>query len=1555
MSRKLYIFGIGGTGSRVIKALTMLLASGCKLENGFDTVIPIIIDPDISNGDLNRTKDILRLYQEIRNQVKDPNDFYSQEVKTVNELATQNKSISPDYFQFKLDGVDNITFSQYIGFDALSEDYKNFKDDKNFIRLLYSESNLNSNLSVGFKGNPNMGSIVLNQFTDSEDFKRFGQTFGAEDAIFIINSIFGGTGAAGFPLLLNNLRGNEKLFNHARIKDAPVGGITYLPYFTLSKQDEINEIKAESFEEKSKIAIDYYNRTIINQRKINVLHFVGNRGNTNAEVYAVGGGEQKNRAHFLEIAGALSIVEFCKNIASYSCSEGKTTRPTEIKEFGIERNNESISFDDLNIANKDQFYKPLAKFRLYTQYLQEGLNRALNVSRWTKSNFFIFDKQKKSPCDKTYFDSSEYKNQIIAFNTHFIEWISELSKNKPSFNPFLEVISKGLYKNIDYQNCLQIDKLKLRSSEAKHTTLIKVFGLTTTQVFKNLPIRVSETTEKTIKVFRLHVGQESTGWFISKALEKKDLKTIKTEGKDVATSIPSPFARMDLVKSAFEWITYQVSAIEATYQPGSLLSEEDKLKIKNIIDGKTAQNKLVSEALDIAQLLYKYNDFKDKIEIIEWKPNERFKYLINNSSNKKHKKFAETLSLYWEQDSVAEMEQGNLTLYNFEHVDKLILLLNKNTNQVIGGTSPATLFFASPDVKEATKNLRLDRLFDGTNIPLHKREMSFIEYLYSFAKQNESFATYFPEVYLYLEKIRKHLLDVNIQTIVSRLDTKSIDGYNNCPILNDKANHCKIIGFRLGVQENFLEEKIIELPYSIDSSKFKTCGAKKHLLPLTPTFFKKFDVENVEQYLKLEERAGGGIEAILNIPVENGNITYRKLYHQDNIVKLDIHLAILPFLKPAKSILDYTIGVIDDRTDKSEDVAIKCYEKGKEIMFTGTPIIRNPGFKDVKSFYFKTKDSFDAVYFGVSSSRNFIIPVFKICTENNKITYAIDFGTTNTHIEYNSGDNAAIPLDNSDALPLYQSLLNMKDSSIDRLISDREETFEKEIFPFSFSNMNSEIKFPLRTALVYNKLIDFKKPVEVFRQTNNFLLLEKRSVPNYFELRTDKLKWSNYAETEDEYKVKCYIEFLMNLVIYKTLLLDGDPKQTKIIWFYPVSMEGSENSDGELGVFIKIWKEVYKKVFQVDNYKNLIQIPESVAPYLFYKASAAGLSLSIDIGGGSSDIAVFDENSKNALLISSFKFAGNAIFGDGYPHKEFKNDSDKNGFVQFFKKDALDAVEEDSHRKAILNDIINVRKDSADFSSFLFSLEQDKSKQFSYTRLIEKNKRLKLSILVFYGAVAYYSANLLKKSGFNIPPKYILLSGTASKTASILDSSTGNLKNLSAMFKYIFEKVNKTKLEKDMVLEVSQIPKEITCKGALKSGTTESITENAIKFWLGGFRDDKWSYALDKDKDIKKTPKYKDINSKVKASIKESIVEFYKILDEYTQSVRFESKYLIEQSAYEKFKEVREADIDEYLIRGLKAFYKKDDKHIEETLFFYPLIGILNKLTYELSKNENEK
>jgi hypothetical protein len=340
-----------------------------------------------------------------------------------------------------------------------------------------------------------MGSIILNQFTNSEDFKKFGQTFGDDDAIFIVNSIFGGTGAAGFPLLLKNFRGNKNIPKHAKIKTAPIGGITYLPYFSLSKNEEIN---AESFEEKAKIAIDYYNRTIISLNQVNTLYFIGNRGNTNQEEYAVGGQEQKNKAHFLELAGALAILDFCKNINSI-------TQTTQIKEFGIEHDTQNISFTDLNIENAKQLSPPLTKFKMYTEYLDKGLSRALNTSRWTKSTIKLTPGNKQSLLNKNYFNSAEYKTQIQPFNNYFEEWIREMKDNKPAFSPFEEITAdnalelvKGQtpkgnksFKALDIQNCLLTDNISIRSKERKHTMLIKMFGKSTDRVLskRNLLIR----------------------------------------------------------------------------------------------------------------------------------------------------------------------------------------------------------------------------------------------------------------------------------------------------------------------------------------------------------------------------------------------------------------------------------------------------------------------------------------------------------------------------------------------------------------------------------------------------------------------------------------------------------------------------------------------------------------------------------------------------------------------------------------------------------------------------------------------------------------------------------------------------------------------------------------------------------------------------------------------------------------------------------------------------------------------------------------------------------
>ena len=83
MASKLFIFAIGGTGSRVVKALTMLLASGVELKNTSE-VIPIIIDPHKSNEDLKRTESLLKTYKKIRDSLTDKpktNEFFGTEIK----------------------------------------------------------------------------------------------------------------------------------------------------------------------------------------------------------------------------------------------------------------------------------------------------------------------------------------------------------------------------------------------------------------------------------------------------------------------------------------------------------------------------------------------------------------------------------------------------------------------------------------------------------------------------------------------------------------------------------------------------------------------------------------------------------------------------------------------------------------------------------------------------------------------------------------------------------------------------------------------------------------------------------------------------------------------------------------------------------------------------------------------------------------------------------------------------------------------------------------------------------------------------------------------------------------------------------------------------------------------------------------------------------------------------------------------------------------------------------------------------------------------------------
>jgi len=217
---KLYVFGIGGTGIRTLRALTQLLAAGVQCDQD---IIPILIDPDENNGDLTRTVRTMQDYRKIRASLTFDNSTQNQFFKTPITPGVPN-------FRLPLNNTQNVRFEQYINVASMN------KANQALIRMLFSENNLSADMQVGFKGNPNMGSVVLNQFEQSDLFREFANGFIQGDKIFIISSIFGGTGASGFPLLLKTLRQTKQLPNSQYLNTAPIGAVTVLPYFKVEQQ-----------------------------------------------------------------------------------------------------------------------------------------------------------------------------------------------------------------------------------------------------------------------------------------------------------------------------------------------------------------------------------------------------------------------------------------------------------------------------------------------------------------------------------------------------------------------------------------------------------------------------------------------------------------------------------------------------------------------------------------------------------------------------------------------------------------------------------------------------------------------------------------------------------------------------------------------------------------------------------------------------------------------------------------------------------------------------------------------------------------------------------------------------------------------------------------------------------------------------------------------------------------------------------------------------------------------------------------------------------------------
>jgi hypothetical protein len=429
-----FVFAIGGTGSRVLRSLTHLLAAGVKPKNSFD-IIPIIIDPHHSNKDLQRTEALMNSYKEIKEAAEpaEKDGFFSATIKTIKDANT--KADIETSFTFVLEGAES-RFSDYIGYNKMGDENKALTEllfsgyskdkNKNVCKLLDIE------MDIGFVGNPNVGSVVLNQIVESKVYKAFATMFNPGDRIFIISSIFGGTGAAGFPCLLKNIRkGTIESGINQHLKEAKVGAVSVLPYFKL--QDDGNSpINYADFVAKTKSALHYYKDNVTNG-SVSAMYYIGDKPSGDGGYKNdAGHGGQQNNANFVEMVGAFSIIDFLNlpdDALKWDTAKGKAAAPI-YREFGIKEEAKDIPqphFFHLGVDHEVLLKKPLSQFALFRRFMKEEFPAKTGKIAWSTL---------EPKLDVNFIDDVFYRSKMASFFKDFDDWLEELNSNNRGFSPF---------------------------------------------------------------------------------------------------------------------------------------------------------------------------------------------------------------------------------------------------------------------------------------------------------------------------------------------------------------------------------------------------------------------------------------------------------------------------------------------------------------------------------------------------------------------------------------------------------------------------------------------------------------------------------------------------------------------------------------------------------------------------------------------------------------------------------------------------------------------------------------------------------------------------------------------------------------------------------------------------------------------------------------------------------------------------------------------------------------------------------------------------------------
>lgn len=1123
------------------------------------------------------------------------------------------------------------------------------------------------------------------------------------------------------------------------------------------------------------------------------------------------------------------------------------------------------------------------------------------------------------------------------------------------------------------------------------------------------------------KVFRLYEGgtevYESWNDSPTYPYNATSRDTIKdpdgASAKNEITSIPSPFARIDLIKTAFKEVC------------------------KNDLHGLSGNSifhKMVSDTLDVAEIFFNIDKYNGVVEVINWDASQMIPEL-QQSSSEGHRYLADALTKYMQLGANASnwIKMKNIYLLNYVNGPDFI--------NIIGATSPATLFFSSANNLDYVKDIyfKNDKPFDNEYKPLYDRDFHFIKSLFLFRYTVPNFARLFPEIDTYLSLTLKAIDNPNEKQELRNLSSASLKDYKPISV---GGNLVEVLGYNLLKKKlevsttqsafaikcnktikvpplvlpieagkkygdlqytvgtwgttnaapykseeedlnkrklpfecsmypyltisDFMEDVLVKVPYILNSQYYfdgnlilNQKDEFTYLLPLTPRFFDYFTIDDLmdempdgEKMFKMELIAGGSVKAILRIPICGDDrvdyIEYSRVYYGGNrkanitdkvnegaIVEFSFTGFIMPLIKftnPEQAI--YDIACVSGVSSKYE---FTFYSQSNKVPFISKSC-RNEnkqGGNFKAETYHIEKSNFDYIrVFDRNGYSGLIVPLFQEQKNNETFEFAIDLGTSNTHVEYKkTGESSRVFSLSKEDKPHCEIFLQSKDDEGNvRNLQIEKQLIEKDFLPDEIGT--GDFNFPTRTVLSYAKTTDWTNVIEPFSLVNIPFTYDKRRELPYNNFKYN-IKWGS---GEDDV-IDSYVNCLMLIIRNKVLLNNGDLQKTKITWFYPISM-----APKRLKHLQSTWDNAFKRYFG-DGTTNCLTESSAPIKYFFKRYATATNLINVDIGGGTTDIAF--SNNKQIAFVTSFRFASNVLF-----ENSFSDLDDSNGIVDYYKNDILKLLEDKnlSELVSIFNSSCNSKP--ANMVSFLFGLKDNSivknakvnDKKIDFNYILQQDEKFKIVFILFYTAIIYHIAQIVKVKGLDVP-RHISFSGNGSKVIRII---TPDAKLLARYTKLIFESILNKPYGKELEIlgmEKDYNPKESTCKGGLVDTEANDVEDVLV------FKGDCSGFITSSDT-------YNCITNQYKAVVIQSVKDFFNFtLKEMNDKFNFDKNFGVDYNSFKIASELYNNDLDTYLEKGIAQRREESEGTdcIEETFFFYPIKGVLYTISQEIYQSlQNE-